>query len=524
MSVACVRQRNPTQPEMSSNREGGLPYGLGPFGYNFLDDTSYRDRPEPDNNPILNPNTSYRDRPEPDNNPILNPNENQELSGFLSHVGIVGDDPWLFGEGFDFSGQFGAFVPPELLGHGTSLGPQPDMNPTAMTGFPSRDFSGDFGSFVPLERPHDVMLRSPQIALPSAPHPHLSDAQTSHQQTRPQSQPALRHYRQQPPQRFPPHQASPHMPIDPDDHANAAALLELGQHNIHSDHSNRFAHSHAPHHPHVNRYNGSRSPSNVQSPVFAQSLVRPVPLERAADPDALFVNLITGPQGSTALRPARPPVPEIQFGSDPTFDKSQRFVPAKNESVEEIERRCVNTVHQALEHNISTPNTQPSSPAQSGKANISRDPVSVTEDFHAEENAAASFKKRQWTGTKIDQDHVDPIAQLPPKPIVKKRKPKADLNASPDDVSTTAGTPGKRRKSAASQPKPPRENLTDEQKRENHIQSEKKRRGAIKDGYDDLHFIVPDLLAGGYSKSGKINATIDWVDQLIEGNQRLVSQ
>ncbi|KAF2723974.1 hypothetical protein K431DRAFT_194513, partial [Polychaeton citri CBS 116435] len=48
-----------------------------------------------------------------------------------------------------------------------------------------------------------------------------------------------------------------------------------------------------------------------------------------------------------------------------------------------------------------------------------------------------------------------------------------------------------------------RQNLTEDQKRANHIQSEQKRRNIIKQGYDDLNGLVPSLAGGksGFSKS-----------------------
>ncbi|KAF1826257.1 uncharacterized protein K489DRAFT_303288, partial [Dissoconium aciculare CBS 342.82] len=51
--------------------------------------------------------------------------------------------------------------------------------------------------------------------------------------------------------------------------------------------------------------------------------------------------------------------------------------------------------------------------------------------------------------------------------------------------------------------KQPRQNLSDKQKRENHIMSEKKRRQLIKTGYADLNKLVPALAGGknGMSRS-----------------------
>ncbi|KAK4111177.1 hypothetical protein N656DRAFT_681887, partial [Canariomyces notabilis] len=70
--------------------------------------------------------------------------------------------------------------------------------------------------------------------------------------------------------------------------------------------------------------------------------------------------------------------------------------------------------------------------------------------------------------------------------------------------------------------KQPRANLTDEQKRENHIRSEQKRRDLIKDHFNDLGAIVPALKSGGYSKAVMLNLSADWLVEVMAGNQRLM--
>jgi hypothetical protein len=73
----------------------------------------------------------------------------------------------------------------------------------------------------------------------------------------------------------------------------------------------------------------------------------------------------------------------------------------------------------------------------------------------------------------------------------------------------------------ASMGKGPRENLTEEQKRENHIKSEQKRRNIIKSGYENLERIVPDIKGNGYSRAATLKKTADWVMELEEGNRML---
>ncbi|KAF2847685.1 hypothetical protein T440DRAFT_185393 [Plenodomus tracheiphilus IPT5] len=75
----------------------------------------------------------------------------------------------------------------------------------------------------------------------------------------------------------------------------------------------------------------------------------------------------------------------------------------------------------------------------------------------------------------------------------------------------------KKRVSAAAQ-KLQRENLTEEQKRSNHILSEQKRRNLIKRGFDDLHDLVPEIRNGGLSKSSVLTEAGNFLEKLIQDN------
>ncbi|KAL4785186.1 hypothetical protein BJX76DRAFT_325370 [Aspergillus varians] len=81
------------------------------------------------------------------------------------------------------------------------------------------------------------------------------------------------------------------------------------------------------------------------------------------------------------------------------------------------------------------------------------------------------------------------------------------------------------RKSRASQSsKTPRENLTEEQKRSNHILSEQKRRNLIRQGFEDLCTLVPGLKGGGFSKSAMLTQAADWLEDVVRGNKALQIQ
>ncbi|KAI5206929.1 hypothetical protein AUEXF2481DRAFT_31554 [Aureobasidium subglaciale EXF-2481] len=63
-----------------------------------------------------------------------------------------------------------------------------------------------------------------------------------------------------------------------------------------------------------------------------------------------------------------------------------------------------------------------------------------------------------------------------------------------------------------------RKNLTEDQKRSNHIRSEQKRRNIIKQGYEDLNELVPNLKTGGFSKSAVLTETTRFLEEIHLGN------
>jgi hypothetical protein len=76
--------------------------------------------------------------------------------------------------------------------------------------------------------------------------------------------------------------------------------------------------------------------------------------------------------------------------------------------------------------------------------------------------------------------------------------------------------------------KPPRkkrrENLSEAQKRLNHITSEQKRRNLIQQGFNEIHSLVPSLRSQrdrGDSKSAVLLKTVEYVLELQAGNERL---
>lgn len=89
-------------------------------------------------------------------------------------------------------------------------------------------------------------------------------------------------------------------------------------------------------------------------------------------------------------------------------------------------------------------------------------------------------------------------------------------------ASTLRASSSKKRRSDAKQP---RHNLSDTQKRNNHIASEQKRRDAMKINYEELHVYVPSLRRGnqGLSRSEILQQSGDWLQTLTVGNASIMA-
>ncbi|KAF1942035.1 hypothetical protein EJ02DRAFT_376692 [Clathrospora elynae] len=118
-----------------------------------------------------------------------------------------------------------------------------------------------------------------------------------------------------------------------------------------------------------------------------------------------------------------------------------------------------------------------------------------------EEEGSRPPKKRKKSTSRVSKDTPKKGARN-----AKNRKP-----------SLMAESSKKKRTSAAAQ-RQQRENLTEEQKRNNHIHSEQKRRDLIKQGYEDLHELVPAVRGGGLSKSQVLMEAVNFLEKLIQDN------
>jgi hypothetical protein len=101
----------------------------------------------------------------------------------------------------------------------------------------------------------------------------------------------------------------------------------------------------------------------------------------------------------------------------------------------------------------------------------------------------------------------------------------ATASASPSTPAAPTFRASSSSKKRRSETKQPRHNLSDSQKRNNHIASEQKRRDAMKTNYEELNVYVPSLRQGtqGLSRSEILQQSGDWLELLKTGNDSIMA-
>ncbi|ROT43383.1 hypothetical protein SODALDRAFT_327581 [Sodiomyces alkalinus F11] len=241
-----------------------------------------------------------------------------------------------------------------------------------------------------------------------------------------------------------------------------------------------------------------------------------------AFPDLLYASAPVERQ-TTASSPqqSRPQV-EIQWGSDLRFG-SQSFMPeSSRETLDAISKdqlryiECLEPSQSATTTRLPTPNDEVSS----HRAPQDRQAPEATRTEEVQEGPPRKRRKSRNTNDDADDEEDDEDEDMAGTMSKGSRKRK-----SKNEVATASesGAPSRRRKPGAAA-KPPRENLTEAQKRENHIRSEQKRRTIIKEGFDDLCELVPGLKGGGFSKSTILTMAAEWLEDMLQGNEQLAAQ
>ncbi|KAF5700980.1 hypothetical protein FMUND_14133 [Fusarium mundagurra] len=417
---------------------------------------------DPNQDPPIN------DPPEPaPGAPLLTDTDNRLLTSFFDDINADHYNMPSFGEGLNFSDTW-LDLPPQFMGSSTSFGQQPG---SSLGEPPAQGLSHSLNEF------HGMAPLGSHMMPPPPPPPSHLQHQTEHRHT-------------------------------PDDVLNAAAtLLQSGPNQ---------------------RQNSNGIDTSVQRHPIGPPVghLRHQPIEEfredhrrsvAASEQEHYPDWMMGPHDK---RQHRAPPAEYQWGSDANFNRIQGYTPnSEKETAESLTKEQLKVL-ECFEPSKSADNTRPSSPLHTkGPLPHSR----LTELTKVQEADTPPRKRRKSRNNKDTPDEEAQEETVTPKPV-RRRKPKAERAGSSTSAVADDVAGGKRRKSAANNSKVSRENLSEEQKRENHIKSEQKRRTLIKEGFDDLCDLVPGLRGGGFSKSTMLAMAAEWLEDLLKGNEALAAQ
>ncbi|KAL2143928.1 hypothetical protein VTI28DRAFT_9916 [Corynascus sepedonium] len=245
---------------------------------------------------------------------------------------------------------------------------------------------------------------------------------------------------------------------------------------------------------------------------------------------------------------------DVQYGSDPNFTDTNFVPPSAKETTEAITAEQLAHLR-CLEPNDSAAPTRATSPASwGGQYSNSTGKNSVVVPVRRtvsqrppppDEPPARRRRTSKMGEVSVNAEPTIPTPVSPTAPpLFTQRKQSTATSSSPSSgnnpseaVSDSNGAPSdatqrkRQRKHATARgavrgvggrKKAPRTTLTAEQRRQNHVGSERRRRDFIGRGYDHLMAIVPGLMNGAVpSKSVSLQIVGDWIEQLQRENQSL---
>ncbi|KAF7714054.1 Basic-region helix-loop-helix (bHLH) transcription factor [Penicillium ucsense] len=227
----------------------------------------------------------------------------------------------------------------------------------------------------------------------------------------------------------------------------------------------------------------------------------------------------TGFHTSEMLFDVRDPIPVDQhpsrkarglhWGSDGSFMDQGYVAPPDQPDMETRTRELLGQLD-CFEPQDSAATTRAPSPERTTQSNN----TSAAHHSTGDENDSHPRKRQRTIKGKSDSPSEDEESRSQP------NKSRSSSIAK----GRRASTDGFRKARVIQAAKATRENLSEEQKRTNHILSEQKRRNLIRQGFDDLCSLVPSLRGGGFSKSAMLTQAADWLEDLLRGNELLRSQ
>ncbi|KAJ9209113.1 transcriptional regulator family: Helix-loop-helix [Paecilomyces variotii] len=207
----------------------------------------------------------------------------------------------------------------------------------------------------------------------------------------------------------------------------------------------------------------------------------------------------------------------LRWGSDASF-MDQGYLPPPQHNMEERTKDLLDKL-ECFEPQSSAANTRAPSPVRmTGNGDwASLHGGYMPSGLRNDENVSDQLqpRKRQKSMVKAEDADSDVDAS--------RSRTKKTKTSSQDKARRNSSDAGSRKAKQGSG-KHARENLTEEQKRTNHILSEQKRRNLIKQGFDELCSLVPELRGGGFSKSAMLMQAADWLQDMLHGNEILKAQ
>lgn len=319
-----------------------------------------------------------------------------------------------------------------------------------------------------------------------------------------------------------------------------AANRSHSYHDISSSSNN--THAHPNHHSIPNQAHGGTPMVVTSQGLLHEQLAALLPNHGAAGTlDAQLAAHWAGSEaqmraeGEAALR--RPSLKRTYtFGTDDSFNNPAGFNAPHNETEEQVTRRLMRDMRQSqtfIPDNISYLASR-----SAAAARISSNSDSSAEEEDETSSASDSHQptKKRKKSTPHTSIKKEPLRKTGPgSRISKPKKPTSSSTTTADSDANHANSSKKKRPSstattaaaaaAATSTSTPaklaRENLSEQQKRNNHILSEQKRRNLIKRGFDDLHDLVPEIRNGGLSKSSVLMEAANFLEKLIKGNGEL---
>ncbi|KAL7275572.1 hypothetical protein RUND412_001498 [Rhizina undulata] len=193
----------------------------------------------------------------------------------------------------------------------------------------------------------------------------------------------------------------------------------------------------------------------------------------------------------------------LNFGTDTNFAPNG-YHPPPHPSVLDKEVEIRSKVFSAFSKEESAMTTAVNSPAEIKYERIGGEETEEDDSTPFRDEDTTPSPSRSGSAAKRRAEGADDLNYLKASRKARTRR------TEPNSKSSKKKTPGSKR-----------DNLSEAQKRENHIHSEQKRRNLIRQGFEDLCALVPELRSGGYSKSAVLAHAANYLDELKRGNAKL---